>query len=147
MSEIMANIELFKARCRDAGLKITPQRIAVYKALSKSKEHPSAEFVYKIVKKEIPSISFDTVNRTLNTLADIGAAFIVEGTGDVKRFDANLDDHQHFKCVKCKRIVDYDHSEFENIKVPEEIEKKFKVLSTSVLIEGICDHCLREDDK
>ena len=141
MSEIMTNIELFKTRCREAGLKITPQRVAVFNALSKSKEHPSAESVYKIVKKAIPSISFDTVNRTLNTLAQIGAAFIVEGSGDVKRFDANLDNHQHFKCVKCKRIIDFHDESLDNIVLPKELTGDFTVLRKCVYVEGICNNC------
>jgi len=92
----------FKAKCRQTGLRITPQRLAVYQELVKSREHPSADMLYRKVRKILPNISLDTVNRTLLTLAEIGAAFIVEGSGDVKRFDGRLDNHQHFMCVKFK---------------------------------------------
>lgn len=140
-------IEIFYNLCREKQLKITPQRIEVYKALMASDEHPSAETVYEKVKKILPNISLDTVNRTLNTLSLIGAAFVVEGSGDVKRFDGNLDNHQHFKCVNCKKIFDFKHNAFENIEVPQELRHKFKVLRATVYIEGLCLPCLEKENK
>ena len=133
----------FQARCRQAGLRTTPQRMVVYQQLLKSKEHPSADMLYRKVRKILPNISLDTVNRTLLTFAEIGAAFIVEGSGDVKRFDGQLDNHQHFKCVKCKRIIDFYHKLFDNIKVPVSIRGKFTVLRKTVYLEGICNACQR----
>ncbi len=134
-------LDAFQVQCTQAGLKITPQRIAVYKALIETTKHPSAEMVFETLRKTFPSISLDTVNRTLLTLNKIGAAFIVEGSGEPKRFDANLQVHQHFKCVTCKRIIDFHHEPFDNISVPADIEKKFTVLRKTVYLEGICDLC------
>jgi len=133
-----------KAKCRRVGLRITPQRMAVYQQLVKSKEHPSADMLYRKVRKTLPNISLDTVNRTLLTLANIGAAFIVEGSGDAKRFDGQLENHQHFKCIKCKRIIDFYHRPFDNIEVPPHIGRKFTVLRKTVYLEGICDSCRRK---
>ena len=134
-------IERFEGLCRLAGLRVTPQRIAVYKVLTNSKEHPSADSVYRQVRQDMRNISFDTVNRTLITLSEIGAAFVVEGSGDVKRFDGNLEGHQHFKCIKCKKIIDFHHKPFDNIELPESIESEFTVLRKTVLLEGICRAC------
>ena len=131
----------FTSLCRERGLKVTPQRIAIYRELVKTNEHPSAEMLCEKVRQVFPSISLDTVNRTLLTLNDIGAAFIVEGSGDAKRFDGGLDEHQHFKCVKCKRVVDFYHEPFDNITVPAEIEGRFTILRKSVYLEGVCDLC------
>jgi Fur family peroxide stress response transcriptional regulator len=132
----------FTSQCREASLKITPQRIAIYRKLLQTDEHPSAEMLYEKVKKTFPSISLDTVNRTLLTLNKIGAAFTVVGSGDAKRFDGGLHEHQHFRCLKCKRIVDFHHKPFDNIKLPANIKKKFKVLRKTVYLEGICDLCI-----
>jgi len=128
----------FLKSCRITGLKVTAQRIAVYKTLIETSEHPSADTVFKKVKQIFPAISLDTVNRALRTLSKINAAFVVEGSGDAKRFDANLQPHQHFKCVKCKRIVDFYHRPFDNVKVPVSITRKFEVLRKTVYLEGIC---------
>ncbi|KPJ66263.1 MAG: hypothetical protein AMJ43_08700 [Coxiella sp. DG_40] len=140
-------MDAFQQSCHRAGLKVTPQRMAVYKALIESKEHPSADTVYRQVRKIFPNISLDTVNRTLLTLADIGVAFIVEGSGDVKRFDGGLEKHQHFKCIKCKRIIDFHHKPFDDIPVPKSISEKFIVLKRTVYFEGICDLCRNTSGK
>jgi len=142
-SELNKKMGAFQARCREVGLKVTPQRMAVYKVLFETKEHPSAEMVFQKVREVFPSISLDTVNRTLLTLSEIGVAFVVEGSGDAKRFDGNLETHQHFKCIKCKRIVDFYHKSFDNVHVPKSISKKFTVLKKTIYFEGICDLCAK----
>lgn len=140
-AEMDERIRRFTELCRKSGLRVTPQRIEVYKQLISTEGHPSAEILYKKVKKAFPSISFDTVNRTLLTLGQMGAASIVEGSGEVRRFDGNTDKHQHFKCIKCKRIVDFYYKPFDNIKLPPKLIRKFKVLKKTVYLEGICDLC------
>ena len=133
--------QLFVDKFKKAGLKITPQRMAIYKELVESHEHPSAEVLYEKIRKTFPNISLDTVNRTLVTMSEIGLAELVEGTGGAKRFDGELEKHQHFKCIKCKRIIDFHHEPLDDLKLPAEIEEKFTVLRKSVYIEGICDLC------
>jgi len=139
--EIDEKIRMFTVLCRKTGLRVTPQRIEIYKELIKTGDHPSAEMLYEKVRKNFPSISFDTVYRTLLTLKDMGAAFIVEGSGDVRRFDGGMEKHQHFKCIKCKKIVDFQHKPFDNIELPSSLGKKFKILKKAVYIEGLCDLC------
>ena len=131
----------FHVQCKQAGLKMTPQRLAVYKFLLETTEHPSADTVFRHLRQIYPNISLDTVNRTLLTLSRIGAAFVVEGTGDVKRFDANLDDHQHFKCINCKRIIDFHHAPFDNVEIPTCIKDQFTILRKTVYFEGLCKDC------
>ncbi len=140
---IKTKIEAFQTKCREEGLRVTPQRVAVYEALLQSDQHPSAESVFRRVRQVFPSISLDTVNRTLLTLSEIGTAFIVEGSGEAKRFDAKLDDHQHFKCVKCRRIIDIDQEPFDLTSLPESLPEGFKVLRATVYIEGLCNLCIK----
>jgi len=138
---IEAKVRWFTGLCRESGLKVTPQRIAIYRELVESDRHPSAEMLYESLNPIMPTLSFDTVNRTLLTFSQIGAAFIVEGSGDARRFDAGLENHQHFKCVRCKRIVDFHHEPFDEIELPPAIAGKFTVLRKTVYLEGICDLC------
>ncbi len=142
-AELDKKAEWFVKKCRQTGLKVTPQRLAIYRELLKTDEHPSAETMYSKIRQDFPGISLDTVNRTLITLNEIGAANIVEGSGDARRYDAETDEHQHFKCIKCKRIVDFHHKPFDDIKLPTYISKKFKVLRKTVYLEGICNLCLK----
>jgi len=139
--QITIKVRDFERRCRESGLKLTPQRSAVYRALINTDTHPTAEEIYQEVRKEMPAISLDTVNRTLLTLAEIGAAFVVEGTGQPRRFDGGLEDHQHFLCIRCGKIIDFHYPPFDNITLPPEIEGKFKVLRKTVYLEGLCNAC------
>ncbi|NOX37179.1 MAG: transcriptional repressor [Calditrichaeota bacterium] len=122
-------------------LKITPQRIAIYKELVNSKEHPSAMIIYERIKKIYPNVSLDTVNRTLLTFSEIGLVRIVEGRGDPKRFDPNLRQHHHFRCIKCGEIYDFYSEEYDSLDIPSELKKKFIITSKRVNLEGICDRC------
>jgi Fur family peroxide stress response transcriptional regulator len=140
-TELDEKTRWFEDRCREIGLRVTPQRVAIYRELLRTDEHPSAEVLCRRVRRLLPSVSLDTVNRTLLTLAEIGAAFVVEGSGEPKRFDAGPGSHQHFKCVKCKRIVDFRHKPFDNIPVPKTLSRRFTVLRKTVYFEGICDLC------
>jgi Fur family transcriptional regulator, peroxide stress response regulator len=132
---------MFRQVCRDKGLKVTPQRTAVYRALVETDQHPSAESVFQRVREVFPNISLDTVNRTLLTLNEVGLALAVEGSGDAKRFDGDTGHHQHFKCIRCKRIIDFHYEPFDEISVPESLVGKFTVLRTTVYVEGLCDKC------
>lgn len=133
--------DFFKAKCKEHGLKNTPQRSAIYKELLKSKDHPNADIVFRKVRKTFPNISFDTINRTLLTFAEIGIINIVEGYGDPKRFDPDIDNHHHCRCMQCNRIIDFQNNLYDNIKIPEEFKKQFTVINKRVVLEGICNKC------
>lgn len=139
-----AKLISFHDRCREAGLKMTPQRLAVYKALIQTDTHPTSEDVYQAVRQEMPNISPDTVNRTLQTLSEIGAAFVVEGTGQPRRYDGGMEDHQHFRCIKCGKIIDFHYEPYDNIETPAHIGD-FKVLRKSVYLEGYCKDCVNNN--
>ena len=147
MHEMAKNMDMdvklrsFEDRCRGNGLKITPQRVAVYKALVSTDTHPTAEEVHKMVRKDISNISLDTVNRTLLTLAEIGAAFQVEGTGQPRRYDGGLEDHQHFRCIKCGKVIDFHYEPFDNIEMPAHLLGQFQIMRKTVYLEGTCKTC------
>ncbi len=135
----------FEACCRKHGLKLTPQRIAIYKTLISTDSHPTADEVYQMVRTEISNISLDTVNRTLLTLTEIGAAFQVEGTGQPRRFDGGLEDHQHFLCIKCGKVIDFQHDALGDIHIPDEVQGQFKILRKTVYLEGFCSVCAEKE--
>ena len=136
-------MEIFYRRSREHGLKITPQRTVIYEELLKARDHPTADDIYKRIVKKIPNISFDTVNRTLLTFSKIGITHIVEGYGQAKRYDPDVDVHHHFRCVRCGCIIDFHNKEYDDIAVPEEIEEQFEVTRKIVVLEGLCGPCRR----
>ena len=131
----------FEQICRRYGLKVTPQRVAIYHELRSSGKHPSAVAIHAQVRKSYPNISLGTVNTTLLTFARIGLARVVESSGDPKRFDPDLTPHHHFRCLKCGKIVDFNDRSYDNIAIPAEIKRKYVVLGTRLHLEGLCDSC------
>ena len=139
--KIAEKITAFIETCRQHQLKITPQRVAIYRELLQSEMHPSADALYQIVKREFPNISFDTVNRTLLTFAATGVANVVEIFGGAKRFDPNTTDHHHLHCIQCGKIVDFHHSGFDNLDDPKDIPEDFRILDKRIVLKGICKDC------
>lgn len=136
----------FRNLCKENGLKLTPQREVVYRQLLQAEDHPSAETIFRRTRAKMPNISLDTVNRTLLSLAEIGAAAVVEGSGQARRYDPDLGSHQHFKCIHCQRIIDFHYPLFDNLDIPEEINNKHIVLRSTVYIEGICEKCKDDNE-
>jgi Fur family peroxide stress response transcriptional regulator len=136
-----AALDAFEAVCHTHGLSVTPQRVAIYKELVNSTDHPSAIMVHKQVTAYHPNISLDTVNRTLLKFREIGLARVVESSGRSKRFDANLEPHHHFQCIHCGRIVDFRSRAYDSLSLPDEIAERFLVTEKIIHLEGICDAC------
>ncbi|MGB7055062.1 MAG: transcriptional repressor, partial [bacterium] len=131
----------FREICHKHGMKITPQRIAIYRELVSSITHPSASTIYRKIKNYYPNISLGTVNSTLLVFSQIGLANSVESSGEPKRFDPNLEPHHHFKCIKCSKIIDFRNKPYDHITVPADIKKRYVVLGKKVHLEGLCDRC------
>lgn len=134
----------FIAACRQHQLKVTPQRVAVYRELIQSEQHPTADMMFQAVRNEYPNMSFDTVNRTLLTFAGVGLVDVVEVFGGPKRFDPNIEDHHHLHCMACGQIIDFDHDNYTHLEVPAEIARRFTVISKRVVLKGLCAACAPE---
>ncbi len=139
--EMSQHVRLFIETCRRHQLKITPQRVGIYRVLIQSKRHPTADLVFREAKKEFPNISFDTVNRTLSTFAEIGVVDVVETFGGPRRFDPDISDHHHLHCMACGRIIDFEYEGYARLEVPNAIASTFKVISRRVVLKGLCDTC------
>jgi Fur family peroxide stress response transcriptional regulator len=134
-------LDMFWRKAKESGLRITPQRAAIFRELLKATDHPTADDIYKRIVRKIPNISFDTVNRTLATFAAIGLTRVVEGYGQAKRFDPDMGAHHHFRCVRCACIVDFHNEAYDHIAVPAEINERFTVTGKKVVLEGLCGRC------
>jgi len=133
----------FAARCRESGLAVTPQRLAIIRALLASAEHPTADAVYETVRREHPHLSLATVHRTLDTLCDIGEARKVTLLHDSARYDGNVTPHHHVVCIKCRRIRDIEVPGADQLLDGRDRIGEFHVLGTSVEILAVCEKCGR----
>jgi Fe2+ or Zn2+ uptake regulation protein len=128
---------------RKNAMKLTPQRQIIYTFLTGNRQHPSATDVYRELKPANPSLSFDTVNRTMASFSQKGLIKEISGRGKAKRYDSVTKDHHHFFCLKCGRVFDFDNDILK--KFDSKILKKFgKVLNASLSIEGVCKDCLKK---
>ncbi len=137
-------IEEFKQLCKSFGLKITPQRCAVYKTIIQKKNHPTAEEIFNLVKKKFPNVSYDTVNRTLLTLAEIGLVDIVSSRSQPRRFDPDRENHHHFHCLNCGKIIDFYSDAFDNLEIPDRIQDDLTVFTKRVVLNGLCRQCRKK---
>jgi Fur family peroxide stress response transcriptional regulator len=133
----------FAARCRESGLAVTPQRLAIIRALLGSGEHPTADAVCAIVRREHPHVSLATVHRTLDTLCEIGEARKVTLLHDSARYDGNVTPHHHVVCVRCRRIRDIEIPNADALLEGREEFGEFRVLGASVEILAVCEKCGR----
>jgi Fur family peroxide stress response transcriptional regulator len=135
------DIDAFSDQCRNNGLRITPQRTAIYRELIRAGSHPSADMVYQQIRRQFPHIAFETVNRSLLTFARSGMLRIIESRSGVRRFDPVLTKHHHMHCVQCGRIIDFTHEAYDDLKIPEAILKKYEIVDQHVIINIICPVC------
>ncbi|MFA5554332.1 MAG: transcriptional repressor [Phycisphaerae bacterium] len=134
-------INSFRAKCKKHRLSMTPQRMAIYELLIETTDHPSSEEVYEKAKRKFRDISLDTVYRTLTTFSDIGVINTVEGYGEAKRYDPEIEPHHHFRCKNCNNIIDFCNTTYDNLEIPREFRKNFKITNLRVVLEGVCEKC------
>lgn len=140
---VEARLDLFRRRCAAAGLAQTPQRLAIFRLLAGDPSHPSAEDVFRRLKPQLPSLSLGTVYRTLELLEQHGLLNRVPTGGDTARFDANLDDHHHLICVRCRSVRDVDVDDLPMPFDPPEELHGYRVLGQRLQVTGLCRACQR----
>jgi len=84
------------------------QRDLILKVVKNTTTHPGADWVYTMVRQEIPNISLGTVYRNLKWLARNGLIREMSGPGGLSQFDGNLMDHCHFRCERCRKLIDIE---------------------------------------
>jgi Fur family peroxide stress response transcriptional regulator len=88
----------------------------------------------------MPSLSLATIYKTLEALARLGFVEELPVTGNVRRYDANVDRHHHLVCVRCSRVTDYHDPELDRIPARSRLAG-FKAQHVSVHIHGLCATC------
>jgi Fur family peroxide stress response transcriptional regulator len=142
--EVARRLEEFKSVAKGAGIKLTHQRLEIFRAVASSVVHPSAEAVYKAVQRSMPTVSLDTVYRTLWLLTDLGLLTTLGPRQGSVRFDANLQHHHHYLCVRCGLVRDFESAELNALHIPDAVNRFGQVVSAHVEVRGVCAGCARE---
>jgi len=137
-------IDEFLDKCHDNALNVTPQRLAIYKALVKDKSHPNPERIYKSIKPDFPTISLATVYKTLETFEKKGIVAVVTPLHDTVRYDAEMHHHHHIVCVRCKKVVDLINSELDKLPIPKAVLEGNQYLNYNIEFNVICSECLKK---
>ena len=87
------------ALLREKGFKVTPQRLAIYSALSGTKEHPSAEMLFNQLQPHYPTMSLATVYKTIEILRELELVQVLNTGEDSFRYDADTSNHPHIRCL------------------------------------------------
>jgi Fur family peroxide stress response transcriptional regulator len=130
---------------KEKGLKVTPQRIAVYNMLLNTTEHPNAETIYKALEPTNPTISLATVYKTLDYFKQLGLVQELNVGEGSSRYDAVVKCHPHTVCVQCGKVQDLYLEELTEIhkKVAEELD--FEVRCEQLILYGTCGECRRKN--
>jgi Fe2+ or Zn2+ uptake regulation protein len=126
---------------REQGLRVTPQRQAIFRLLEGDDSHPTVESLFDRARADMPTISLKTVYQTVHDLEALGEVRVLDlGTGSV-RVDPNVeDDHHHLLCTACGRVRDLP-LDFTGLHVPKRFRRDFTIDDVQVIFRGRCEQC------
>jgi Fe2+ or Zn2+ uptake regulation protein len=140
MSDVKSSDEL-TTRFRGEGLRVTPQRQAIFRLLEGVDTHPTVDALYDAARAEMPTISRKTVYQTVHDLESMGEVALLDvGTGSL-RVDPNVEHaHQHLVCTRCGTVRDV-LLDIADLRVPGRYRRDFTVETVEVVFRGVCEPC------
>lgn len=127
----------------EKNFQLTRQRKAILEYLRKVKTHPSADEIFKVVRKNLPRISLGTVYRNLEKMCEKGLIRKIEISETRKRFDATIENHYHIRCDRCGRVEDLNNAHFMDLENISNKLQGYKITGFSLELTGICSRCLK----
>lgn len=145
--EVELRMKHFETVCRDEGIKLTNQRREIFREVAQTGDHPDADQVFQRVRDRIPTVSLDTVYRTLWLLNDLRLVVTLSSSRERTRFDANLNSHHHFVCGQCGFTRDLSCNDLDNIRLPDSIDSLGEIEAIHVEVRGVCRECVEKGRK
>jgi len=134
-------LRAFEEVHRKRGLKITHQRLEIFKELLNSNDHPTVKKIFSRLKSKLHTISLDTIYRTLTTLEQHGLVSRVQTMKSQARFEGKMEEHHHVICKQCGRITDFQWQFFDEVSLPEEIKTWGTIEHKNINLQGLCKQC------
>ena len=125
---------------KSKGLRVTPQRFAVYANLLDRADHPTAEQILRDLNRNAPTSSQATVYSSLQALRNVGLVREVLLEEGVCRYDANVERHHHFRCRNCGCIEDIPWQKFQDMSF-QQLRSGLQVEDYEVIVHGLCESC------
>jgi Fur family transcriptional regulator, peroxide stress response regulator len=141
-----ARVEMFREACRHLGIKATHQRLEIFREVAQSHAHPDAEAVFRGVQGRLPTVSLDTVYRTLKLLTELGFISTLGPRHDSLHFDANMEPHHHHVCVRCGKVQDVTSPLLDLEKIGRNVRGMGTVQSAQIEVRGLCTPCASREN-
>jgi Fur family peroxide stress response transcriptional regulator len=122
--------------------RLTPQRLAILRILSKSVGHPSAEQIFEQIRADYPTTSLATIYKTLSLLKQVGEVFEVNFAGLGSHYDGNKPyPHPHLICTGCGQILDPEVEPVADISQEIARQTGYMITHQQVNFFGLCPRC------
>ena len=128
-----------KERLLHFGIKPSLQRMAVMEYLMKNHVHPTVDVVFNGLSPNIPTLSKTTVYNTLKLFQEKGAAAAISIDEKNVRYDGDISQHAHFKCIDCGAIYDLPIKNLELVQLAK--AKKLTITEAHFYYKGYCEKC------
>ncbi len=137
-----SRLETFRDACKYLGIKATHQRLEIFREVAQSHTHPDAEAIFRGVQNRLPTVSLDTVYRTLKLLTELGFISTLGPRQDSLRFDANQEPHHHHICVRCGKVQDVASPLLDLENIGRNVRAVGTVQSAQIEVRGLCADCV-----
>ena len=142
---IASSTELLLERLKESGLRVTPQRLAVYRALANSTAHPTAQTLFEQLRPTMPSLSQSTVYNTLQAFVTHGLIQEIGEAGDgALHYDADIRPHINLICTTCHCVEDFVDVPLHDVSEQVMARSGFQVQGMRVAYYGVCAECQTE---
>lgn len=121
--------------------RMTAQRRIILEELRNMRTHPTADDVYRAVRKRLPHISLGTVYRNLDVLSEAGEILRLEKCGTQFRFDGDTHTHYHIRCTRCGRLDDVEGVDVEVTLASDGPSHDYQIIGHVVELLGVCPRC------
>ncbi len=142
MADPEARLQEMVLKLQDRGLRITPQRLAILRALAFSVGHPSVEQIHEKVRAAFPTTSLATVYKNIALLKELGEALELGFADGSNRYDGNRPyPHPHLVCIRCKNIIDPELPSLVDLTAQLSKQTGFCIVSHRLDFFGVCGAC------
>ncbi len=136
----MRSVEELCEVLREKGLKVTPQRRLIFKALRDDVNHPTVEDIYRRVQEVMPDISLATVYHTVRDLEEMGEVVELDLGEGKSRYDPCTTPHYHLVCLGCRRVLDI-MGDFDGLELSPAETSGYQIVRCDVVFYGYCPDC------
>jgi Fur family peroxide stress response transcriptional regulator len=145
MADPKARLEELTRKLKERGYRLTPQRMAVFKALAASDGHPSVTQIYDQVKPDFPMTSLGTIYKIVGLLKEMDEVLELGFSDDDNRYDGNKPyPHPHLVCIQCKTIIDPEIPSMAILPRKVGEETGYQIVNHRLDFYGICPRCQEE---